>query len=104
YSKDGGYLIFVIPEFLFESDQSEKLHAFIRDHAHIIGLLSLPDSAFKDKKHRKSIFILQKKGKHTTAPKQPLLVKWPSFKQRAAQEDILSQMNAWFAAYFNNQG
>src|SRR5699024_1213991 len=103
YTTDGGYLIFLIPDFLFESDQSDKLRAFIREHAHIIGLISLPDHAFKNKKHRKSIFILQKKGKYTTAPKQPLLVKWPSFKHKAAQEDILGQVNTWFAAYFDNQ-
>src|SRR5690625_2966671 len=28
YTKEGGYLLFIIPEFLFESDQSEQLRAF----------------------------------------------------------------------------
>lgn len=97
YTKHGGYLIFVIPNSLFESDQSDKLHAFIHEQAYIIGLLQLPETAFKSKQHAKSILILQKKGKDTNAPKQPLLVKLPSLKNTAAMEDILRQMNNWFS-------
>ncbi|MFD1038142.1 class I SAM-dependent methyltransferase [Virgibacillus byunsanensis] len=99
YTKDGGYLIFVIPSFLFESDQSDKLHTFLHEYAHIVGVLQLPESAFKSEKNSKSILVLQKKGENTVTPKQPLLVKLPSFKNTKAMEDILSQMNAWFSTY-----
>ena len=97
YTKDGGFLTLIIPETLFESDQSDKLHAFIHENAHIVGLLQLPETAFKSKHHAKSILILQKKGKDTHAPKQPLLVKLPSLKNTNAMEDILRQMNNWFS-------
>ncbi|SEQ10436.1 site-specific DNA-methyltransferase (adenine-specific) [Virgibacillus subterraneus] len=102
YTKEGGYSIFVIPDFLFDSDQSDKLHAYIQEYAHIIGVLRLPESMFKSEKNIKSILILQKKGKGTTAPKQPLLVKLPSFKDTTAMNDILGQMNTWFSANIKN--
>ncbi|WP_163971651.1 class I SAM-dependent methyltransferase [Oceanobacillus halotolerans] len=101
YTKDGGYLIFVIPDFLFDSDQSDKLYAYLEETAHIVGVLHLPESAFKSDKHRKSILVLQKQGNGTKAPKQPLLVEMPSFKNTKAMEDILGQMNTWFSTYNN---
>ncbi|WP_230974013.1 class I SAM-dependent methyltransferase [Cerasibacillus terrae] len=96
YTKEAGYLIFLIPNFLFTSDQAEKLHQFLREHAHIVGLLQLPESIFKTDKNTKSILVLQKKGEHTSTPKQPLLVQLPSFKNEAAMADIVKQMNQWF--------
>lgn len=63
YTKEAGYLIFLIPNFLFTSDQAEKLHQFLREHAHIVGLLQLPESIFKTDKNTKSILVLQKKGR-----------------------------------------
>lgn len=99
YTNEAGYGIFVIPDFLFDSDQADKLHAYLQKNAHIIGVLHLPESAFKSGKSAKSILVLQKKGNHTSAPKQPLLVKLPSFKNAKAMNNILDQMNGWFASY-----
>ncbi|GAB3065307.1 class I SAM-dependent methyltransferase [Virgibacillus ainsalahensis] len=99
YTNEGGYLIFVIPDFLFDSDQSDKLHGFIQEYAHITGVIRLPESAFKSENNRKSILILQKKGQDINAPTQPLLVQMPSFKNSNAMADILEQMNEWFAEY-----
>ena len=99
YTNEAGYLIFVIPDFLFESDQSKKLNSFLQDNAHIVGVLRLPETVFKSKRNVKSILVLQKKGKDTQGPKQPLLVQMPSFKNPNAMADILEQMNAWFRTY-----
>ncbi|RKQ30556.1 class I SAM-dependent methyltransferase [Oceanobacillus halophilus] len=99
YTKEAGFLIFVIPEFLFDSDQSDKLNEFLHNHAHIVGVIRLPESAFKSKNNTKSILILQKKGEQTEEVKQPLLVQMPSFKNAHAMADILKQMNAWFKTY-----
>ncbi|MFC7320312.1 class I SAM-dependent methyltransferase [Halobacillus campisalis] len=99
YTKEGGYLMFIVPNFLFDSDQSQKLNEYLREEAHIVGMLQLSDSLFKDEKHGKSILILQKKGKETKPPKQALLVKLPSFKNPNAMSDILAQMNQWFEDY-----
>ena len=96
YTKEGGYLLFIIPEFLFESDQSEQLRAFIQKYAHIVGLIQLPETAFTSKENRKSIFILQKKSEETKEIKQPLLVILPSLNDTRAMEDILVKINKWF--------
>lgn len=96
YTKEGGYLIFLIPEFLFESDQAKQLHKFLQKHAHIVGLIQLPETAFKSKENKKSIFIIQKKGERTKDIKQPLLVLLPSLNDTNAMEDILVKINQWF--------
>lgn len=96
YTKEGGYLIFIIPESLFQSEQADKLHAFMKKHAHIIGLLQLSDTLFKGKEQKKSIFILQKKGPETKEVKQPLLAMLPSFQDGPKMENMLVQINNWF--------
>lgn len=103
YTKDGGYLIFIIPHFLFDSDQSDQLKEYLHNHAHIVGVLSLPESIFKSKQNIKSILILQKKGENTKGPKQPLLVQMPALTNTRAMEDILEQMNGWFKTYDESQ-
>src|SRR5699024_6616982 len=72
YTKNSGYLLLLVPEFIFDSDQSDKLHKYLQNNAHIVGLLRLPESAFASKRNIKSILILQKKGPETKMPKQPL--------------------------------
>lgn len=99
YTKEAGYLIFVIPEFLFDSDQSDKLHKYLREYAHIVGVLRLPETAFASDKNIKSILILQKKGNDTQAPNQPLLAQVPSFKNTVAMNKVLGQINEWFQRY-----
>lgn len=96
YTKPGGYLILLIPEFLFESEEAEKLHTFLQKEAHIIGLLQLPDSAFKSNANKKSIFILRKKGEDVDGIQQPLLAMLPSFSNTTAMEDVLQKINGWF--------
>ncbi|EEL09485.1 SAM-dependent methyltransferase [Bacillus cereus] len=99
HTKEGGYLFFLVPNFIFESDQAPKLHAFIKETCFIQGLLQLPVSMFKNEKNAKSIFVLQKKGANVTMPKQALLVELPKFSNMKAMEDIMDQLNAWFATH-----
>jgi len=99
HTKEGGYLFFLVPNFIFESDQAPKLHAFIKETCFIQGLLQLPVSMFKNEKNAKSIFVLQKKGANVTMPKQALLVELPKFSNMKAMEDIMDQLNTWFATH-----
>lgn len=101
YTVEGGYVLAVIPQFLFESDQSDQLHAFIKGNAHIIGVLELPKTAFSTEQNRKSIFILQKKGPETTGVQQPLLAQIPSFKEIQAMEQIIVQISEWFKTHLH---
>ncbi len=94
--KSGGYLFFIIPNGLFESEQAPKLHEFIKETAYIQGLVQLPLTMFKNEKAAKSIFILQKKGDGVTPPKQALLVNLPSLSKTAEAEKILKKIDVWF--------
>lgn len=99
HTKPDGYLIFIIPETLFTSDQSDKLQKFIQKEAKIVGVLQLPETTFTSKEQAKSILILQKNGESDKQIKQPLLVQLPSLNNAEAMQDILEQMNAWFAEH-----
>ncbi|PEV47964.1 SAM-dependent methyltransferase [Bacillus thuringiensis] len=99
HTKEGGYLFFLVPNFIFESEQAPKLHAFIKETCFIQGLLQLPVSMFKNEKNAKSIFVLQKKGANVTMPKQALLVELPKFSNMKAMENIMDQLNTWFATH-----
>jgi site-specific DNA-methyltransferase (adenine-specific) len=94
--RSGGYLFFIIPNGMFESDQAPKLHEFIKENAYIQGLIQLPLTMFKNEKAAKSIFILQKKGEGVTPPKQALLVNLPSLSKTAEAEKILKKIDVWF--------
>lgn len=94
--KDGSYLFFIVPNRLFESEQAPKLHEYIKNHAHIQGLLQLPFTLFKNEKSAKSIFILQKKGEGVRPPKQVLLASFPSLSKTHEVEKILLQIDEWY--------
>ncbi|MHC0037361.1 class I SAM-dependent methyltransferase [Pseudoneobacillus sp. C159] len=95
HTKPGGYLFFVIPNGLFESDEAPALREFLKEHVFIQGLLQLPTNMFKNKNASKSILVLQKKGDNVQAPKQALLVNLPSFSNGNAMENILGQIEDW---------
>ncbi len=101
YTKEGGYLVFLIPNFLFESEEADKLNKFLKEHVHILGLLQLPKSMFKSEQMAKSILVLQKKGKNTNVPKQALLAEMPSFSNKTAMAGMIDRINRWFAEYFS---
>jgi site-specific DNA-methyltransferase (adenine-specific) len=92
----GGYLFFLIPNGLFESEQATFLHEYIKEHLIIQGLIQLPESMFKNKNAGKSILILQKKGENIQPPKQALLVQLPSLSSSAVMEKVLGKMDEWF--------
>ena len=96
HTSPGGYLFFLVPNGLFESEQAPLLHEYIKDHLYIQGLLQLPTSIFKTKSSAKSILILQKKGDNIQPPKQALLVNLPSLSNAFEMDKILTKMEKWF--------
>ncbi|WP_223590992.1 class I SAM-dependent methyltransferase [Neobacillus bataviensis] len=96
HTKPGGYLFFIIPNGLFESEQAAQLREYFKDQVIIQGLLQLPTSMFKNKNAAKSILILQKKGEDVQPPKQALLVDLPSLSSAAEMDKILIKMEKWF--------
>ncbi len=100
HTKPGGKLLFVIPNNLFESKEAPMLHNFLKEHGVIQGLLQLPLSMFKDEKHAKSIFLVQKKGPDVKIPKQALLAELPSFSNKKAMEGMIQRIDHWFQSEF----
>jgi site-specific DNA-methyltransferase (adenine-specific) len=96
HMKPGGYLFFIIPNGLFESDQAPQLHEYMKENVIIQGLLQLPLSMFKNKNAAKSILILQKKGEEVKPPKQVLLADLPSLSKAAEMDKILTKIDKWF--------
>jgi site-specific DNA-methyltransferase (adenine-specific) len=96
HTKPGGYLFFIIPNGLFESDQASKLHEFFKENIIIQGLLQLPTSMFINKNAAKSILVLQKQGDGIKPPKQVLLVDLPSLSNAVEMDKILSKLEIWF--------
>lgn len=94
--KEGGFLVTMIPNFMFEGEEAAHLNEFIKKNAVIIGLLQLPLSMFKSNKHGKSIFILQKKGENVRAPKQALLAELPSFSKKESMRGMIKNIDTWF--------
>ncbi|MCP3741152.1 class I SAM-dependent methyltransferase [Rossellomorea sp. BNER] len=96
HTKPGGYLFFIIPNGLFESEQSDKLHPFLKEHANIQAIIQLPESLFRNENSAKSILVLQKQKPDLKAPREILLAKLPSLSNQTAMENMMNQMNTWF--------
>lgn len=92
---EGGYLIFLIPNTLFTEPGSDRLREFITKETYIQALLQLPESLFQEGSIYKSIFILQKKGKHIKKPKQTLMASLPTFSNQEKFSNAIAQINQW---------
>ncbi|MEH7442476.1 class I SAM-dependent methyltransferase [Bacillus sp. JJ1122] len=101
--KAGGYLFFMIPNGLFESEQAPLLHEFIKKNLIVQGILQLPASLFKNKQAAKSILILQKNGSEVKAPKQALLAELPKLSDGAAVNRMLNKIDLWFKENKQNE-
>ncbi|MDQ0208120.1 class I SAM-dependent methyltransferase [Alkalicoccobacillus murimartini] len=97
----GGYTLFLVPNFLFESDQAAELHTYLKEKTTILALLQLPKTMFKEQQHGKSFLLLQKKGAKTKVPRHALLADLPSFDKKEALADMMKQINKWFAEELN---
>ncbi|MFC7373374.1 class I SAM-dependent methyltransferase [Fictibacillus iocasae] len=96
YVKSSGFGVFIVPNKLFESEQSELLHNWLKQYAAVLGLIELPSSLFKSEAHAKSILLLQKIGEDMVKPKQAMLVKLPPFSNKEALNNVMKQMDDWF--------
>ncbi|SDH32206.1 site-specific DNA-methyltransferase (adenine-specific) [Alteribacillus persepolensis] len=94
--KEGGFLVLLIPNFMFESEEAPRLHEYIKEEAVILGLLQLPSTMFTSEQFGKSIWLLQKKGPGVVQPGQALLAELPSFSKQDALLDMMKQMDKWF--------
>ena len=95
YVKDGGYLFFLVPDHIFESEQSTILNKLITSKTWIQAVVQLPDELFSSKAHAKSLLILQKKNDTGEAVKEVLLAKVPNMKNMKALELFFAKVQRW---------
>ena len=95
HTVDGGYLVFIVPQGIFESQQAKELHAYFSNHAWIQAVIQLPVNLFKNEAHAKSILILQKKSNELKQPKQVLLAKVPNMSNKEAMSLFFEKVNMW---------
>ncbi|KGR91159.1 DNA methylase [Ureibacillus massiliensis 4400831 = CIP 108448 = CCUG 49529] len=95
HTKEGGYLFFLIPANLFESEQANDLHKFLKKHAWIQAIIQLPENLFASKAHEKSILILQKQSKTLRAPREVLLAKVPNMSNKDALSMFFEKVQMW---------
>ena len=96
HTADGGYLFFIVPKALFESEHASQLHTFLKKHAHIQSVMELPESLFKNSAHAKGILVLQKKQEGIKAPKEVLLARVPNMSKPESMSKFFSQVTGWF--------
>ncbi|WP_078595039.1 class I SAM-dependent methyltransferase [Evansella clarkii] len=94
--KPGGFMFFLVPNFIFESEEAKELHEYIKKEAIIYSFLQLPKSMFKNQKWGKSILVLRKQKDGIIPPKQALLAELPSFSNKQALADIMQRIAGWF--------
>jgi site-specific DNA-methyltransferase (adenine-specific) len=98
HASDDGFILLLIPNTLFTEPRADKLRQLINEKANILGLLQLPETLFQNGSIQKSIFILQKKGKHSKKPNQVLMASLPSFANKEKFSVALEQINSWINA------
>ncbi|WP_332651077.1 class I SAM-dependent methyltransferase [Lysinibacillus sp. 54212] len=95
HTKEGGYLFFIVPANLFETEQAKQLHKFIKNHAWIQAVIQLPENMFSSKAYEKSIVILQKQSGHLKAPREVLLAKVPNLSNKQALAMFFEKVQIW---------
>lgn len=95
HTVDGGFLVFLVPQGIFESSQAKDLHAYFANHAWIHAVVQLPVNLFKNEAHAKSLLVLQKKSSELKQPKEVLLAKVPNMSNKEAMTLFFEKVKMW---------
>lgn len=68
YLKSDGYAIFLAPNDLLTSSQSDLLKKWLQKHAQIVAMIALPESLFGNAAYAKTIFVLKKQNEQAVKP------------------------------------
>lgn len=68
YLKSDGYAIFLAPNDLLTSTQSDLLKNWLQKHAQIVAMIALPESLFGNAAYAKTIFVLKKQDEQAVQP------------------------------------
>ena len=68
YLKPGGYAIFLAPNNLLTSRQSQLLKNWLQKDVQIVAMIALPESLFGNAAYAKTIFVLKKQDEQAIQP------------------------------------
>lgn len=68
YLKVDGYAIFLAPNHLLTSPQSDLLKSWLKDNASLVAMIALPEKLFASVSQAKTVFVLQKQKNIKTEP------------------------------------
>lgn len=68
YLKPDGYAIFLAPNDLLSSSQSDLLKKWLQKHAQIVAMIALPEALFGNAAYAKTIFVLKKQEEQVVQP------------------------------------
>ena len=68
YLKPGGIAIFLAPNDLLTSEQSPLLKKWMKDHAQVLAMVTLPENLFRLANLAKTIFVLRKQEEAVVQP------------------------------------
>lgn len=68
YLESDGYAIFLAPNDLLTSSQSDLLKKWLQKHAQIVAMIALPESLFGNAAYAKTIFVLKKQDEQAIQP------------------------------------
>lgn len=60
YLKVDGYAVFLAPNHLLTSPQSDLLKSWLKDNASLVAMIALPEKLFASVSQAKTVFVLQK--------------------------------------------
>ncbi|SES17209.1 class I SAM-dependent methyltransferase [Salisediminibacterium halotolerans] len=100
--KAGGFAIFLVPNQIFQADETGSLHSFVKNSSMIYAFLQLPDTMFKSKDLAKSILVVRKHQPGIQPPQQALLAELPSFSKEASLQDMTLRISAWFDEHLSS--
>lgn len=95
HTKDGGYLFFLAPASIFESDQASDLYSYLKKYTWIQAVFQLPGNMFRNKALEKSVLLLQKTAADGKAPKEVLLGQVPNMSDKQSMAEFFAKVEEW---------
>lgn len=92
-TKASGIGVFIVPSNIFQSKDGMPLLKYIQEVGYLQAFLNLPQGMFKNEQSRKSIILVQKKGKNAHQADQVLLGDYPEFKNKKEFAAFLAQID-----------
>jgi len=93
---EGGHLVLLVPQGIFESPQAKELHTYFSKHAWIQAVVQLPGNLFKNEAHAKSLLVIQKKSPLLKKPKEVLLAKVPTMSNKDSMALFFEKVKIWY--------